>query len=864
MDMNWHQDKLIGFSPYSSPEMGLDSGNQALMQNRFVKLYRTRAGMPFLLKLSSFLRTNQPLMSAVILLLILVLIIFLVLLLNIQARASENQQSLNRVNEKLNKVSEDLYELTLELRKEKVEEKIPRAGKEEISPAVPAARPAAPVIPPSVPEIKDSSLSEAYAEYGQQKASTAAADEEFPEEIDERKFTEYEKKPSRQRNADLERFIGENLTNKIGIAVLVLGIAFFVKYAIDKDWINETGRVIIGLVSGGILIGLAHYIRNNYRSFSSVLVGGGLTVFYFTIAFAFHQYHLMGQQAAFIIMVVISAFAVLLSLYYNRQELAILATIGGFITPFLVTTGQENYIALFTYLCILNTALMVLSWFKRWPAINSIALFFTTIIYGGWLIKRTVFSDSLPYQDAFLFATLFYILFVAMNSINSLRLKRKFTAFDFIIVLSTNFLYYTAGMVILSYNTGNDYQGLFTALLGIANLLLTVVFYRNRSIDRNFISLLTGISLTFISLTAPVQFSGNHIVLFWAAESVVLFWLYQRSRIVHLRVASVIVAFLMLLSLLVVWSEVYLFDNDIIPVIVNKGCITTLAASVALFIYYSLLRREPDASQEKGNTNRLTKNAFLITAILIAYLAGVWEIYYQFSTRFPHTEVSVVYFQVWSFAAAILLLQVFKRSAAFPLLKFLLTGLCLGIYLFNLGASYRVSINLLAGDNGILFAGHWVAVVCLLWLLYSLTRYFFENNSDQWSAYRAFFTWTATISILLLLSIEMYHVILWGTYRNETDQAWWENLYYKAGLTILWSICSFVMMWLGMRFSFRTLRVISLSLFTLTLVKLFSYDIRNIPPGGKIAAFILLGILLLTVSFMYQRLKKIIIDDQAD
>jgi len=64
-----------------------------------------------------------------------------------------------------------------------------------------------------------------------------------------------------------------------------------------------------------------------------------------------------------------------------------------------------------------------------------------------------------------------------------------------------------------------------------------------------------------------------------------------------------------------------------------------------------------------------------------------------------------------------------------------------------------------------------------------------------------------------------------------------------------------------MQYKFRSLRIISLSLFTLTLVKLFTYDIRNIPAGGKIAAFILLGVLLLTVSFMYQRLRKIIIDD---
>jgi len=89
-------------------------------------------------------------------------------------------------------------------------------------------------------------------------------------------------------NPDIEKFIGENLINKIGIAVLVLGISFFVKYAIDQDWINETGRVCIGLVSGGILVAFAHRLRNSYRSFSSVLVGGGLALFYFSIAYAFH------------------------------------------------------------------------------------------------------------------------------------------------------------------------------------------------------------------------------------------------------------------------------------------------------------------------------------------------------------------------------------------------------------------------------------------------------------------------------------------------------------------------------------------------------------------------------------------------
>jgi uncharacterized membrane protein len=87
--------------------------------------------------------------------------------------------------------------------------------------------------------------------------------------------------------------------------------------------------------------------------------------------------------------------------------------------------------------------------------------------------------------------------------------------------------------------------------------------------------------------------------------------------------------------------------------------------------------------------------------------------------------------------------------------------------------------------------------------------------------------------------------------------------YSKAVLTILWAVCSFTLMWIGMRYKNKTVRIVSLCVFTIALLKLFFFDIRNISEGGKIAAFILLGILLLTISFMYQKLKKIIITDEV-
>ena len=97
---------------------------------------------------------------------------------------------------------------------------------------------------------------------------------------------------------------------------------------------------------------------------------------------------------------------------------------------------------------------------------------------------------------------------------------------------------------------------------------------------------------------------------------------------------------------------------------------------------------------------------------------------------------------------------------------------------------------------------------------------------------------------------------------KENIIAYLEDQYLKAVLTIVLSICSFGLMWMGMRYKNKTLRIISLSVFCIALLKLFFFDIANVSEGGKIAAFILLGVLLLTISFMYQKLKKMIIDDE--
>ncbi|MEP7144659.1 MAG: DUF2339 domain-containing protein [Ferruginibacter sp.] len=670
-----------------------------------------------------------------------------------------------------------------------------------------------------------------------------------------------------RNNPDLEKFIGENLINKIGITVLVLGIAFFVKYAIDQNWIKEAGRVSIGMGCGMILTGLAHYLRNTYRSFSSVLAGGGIAVFYFTIAFAFHQYQLFSQTAAFVIMVIITIFAVMLSLLYDKLELAVIAAVGGFITPFLVSTGSGNYIVLFTYLLILNLGMLALAYFKKWQAINVIALFFTLCIYGGWLVQN-IFSgnDFLLYKNSLLFATAFYILFLSMVMIYNVRTRRAFKAFDFSLLMLTTFSYYAAGMANLHYWNEGIYQGLFTIALGGVNFCLAAYFYNSNKGDKNLLYLLIGLTLTFISLAAPVQLHGHTITLFWSAEFVLLYWLHQRSGIGVFKYSSFIILILMLISMLMDWEKVNDFSDTHLVVIYKtlQGFITNIVAVAAFTIYAVLLRKEKNtAVYLAGTKNNIAATIMIMIAAIIFYLTCLFGANLYFY-KYQYLDVPNAWHQLITYSFSALLLWIIRKYqlSVTILLRVLLIAGCVIMYLL----STPLAINLRNGVLKDLYPSiqlwvHWLAALILIYLIYQAIR-IYRKNSVIFVHTSKGFIWLINIVLITFFSVECMNAYIFITAPLQNINTSLQQ-YSKAGLTIVWAICSFAIMWLGMKHKYKTLRIVSLFLFSMALVKLFLFDIRNISEGGKIAAFIMLGILLLIISFMYQKLKKIIIDDTS-
>ncbi|PIQ19806.1 MAG: hypothetical protein COW65_18665, partial [Cytophagales bacterium CG18_big_fil_WC_8_21_14_2_50_42_9] len=612
-------------------------------------------------------------------------------------------------------------------------------------------------------------------------------------------------------------------------------------------------------------------------------VGGGLAVLYFTVAIAFHEYQIFPQTAAFLIMVFITGFSILLSVSYNRVELAVLALVGGFTTPFMLSTGEGNYLVLFTYILILNVGMLVLAYLKGWKIINWIAYGFTVILYGGWLSTRVAGTPNPPYLGALVFGTLFYFIFFLMNIINNLKEKARFAASDISILLSNTFFFYAAGMFLLMQIQKGLYQGLFTIALAAFNFIFAFILFRKQQADRNLIYLLIGLVITFISLTIPVQLEGNYITLFWALEAVLLLWLAQKSGLRLIGFSSVVVTGLMIISLLLDWLAVYFgtFTPVTMPVMLNKGFVTSVVALISLAATYKLLQKQPDSWSFKYIRLDVSFYRQLIGFLLVVllYFALSLELHYHLSIRISLALNRTIISGTYNLAFLVGLLLGVRHQHQPRILRLITSLGILGVLAYVVWFSPTVlqllRSHFLSGEAEFIgFFFHYFNLLLVVALIYFIYRNLAVFN-PYYAALPNILRWGLGMAVVFIVSSELLFHVLYFNFsgqevaalpRTNAAATQFGHLIQqtnKVGFPILWGLCAFALMFIGLRRKDKSLRIMALALFTVTLVKLFTYDIRGISEGGKIAAFISLGVLLLVISFMYQNIKRIILADEA-
>ena len=122
---------------------------------------------------------------------------------------------------------------------------------------------------------------------------------------------------------------GEFWLSKVGIGLLLLGVAFLFKYSIEQGWITPVVRVAAGAAVGVALTAWGLHVRATQRSLGRVLLGGGIATFYMVGFAASQLYGLIPSSAALAYMAAVTSAAFLLSLREDEPLLTIVGTLGG-------------------------------------------------------------------------------------------------------------------------------------------------------------------------------------------------------------------------------------------------------------------------------------------------------------------------------------------------------------------------------------------------------------------------------------------------------------------------------------------------------------------------------------------------------
>ena len=434
--------------------------------------------------------------------------------------------------------------------------------------------------------------------------------------------------PKQKKQVNYEKFIGENLFGKIGILIFVIGVGFFVKYAIDKNWINETFRTVLGFLTGTVLLAVAERLQKKYRTFSSLLAGGAFAVFYLTVAIAFHYYHIFSQTMAFIILIGVTVFMSILSVVYNRRELAIISLVGGFLAPFIVSSGEGSYLVLFTYVSILNLGMFGLSIYKKWSELPMISFVFTCLIMGIFLLFNYTSSSMVISNHLFWFATLFYFIFLlpVFSILRGENMRTMSRGLVFVII-TNNFIYLLSGALFLQ-NMGLSFKasGLLSLFIALVNLGLVLWLWKNRKEYKFLVHTTLGLVLTFVSITVPIQLDGNYITLLWASEMVLLLWLYVKSKIrVYEYAAKVLVGLTFVSYLMDVYSVMF-EHHSLDTIFLNSSFATSLFVGLATGAFALLM----EYYHSFFSTARRLKYSFwnpfmLIVSVIILYYTFMME-----------------------------------------------------------------------------------------------------------------------------------------------------------------------------------------------------------------------------------------------
>jgi uncharacterized membrane protein len=550
--------------------------------------------------------------------------------------------------------------------------------------------------------------------------------------------------------------------------------------------------------------------------------------------------------------------------------------VGAYAVPFLLSDGSGRVGIFFSYIAIINIGILVVSFFRDWKSLYYVTFGLTWFIFLLWF--GTSFNDIKHFKLAMIFVTVFFVIFHATNLAYKLVKKEIFDELNVMMVLLNSLLFYGLGNEIFRHHLSeNDYTALFTLMNGVVHSVVAALLYFLKAEDKKFYNLSVGLAISFFTLYIPIELDGRWITFLWIFEAALLFWI---GRTKASRIYEFFAYPLMLLgfaSLIINWGGVYADWNiKDFKLFLNINFLTSLIYGLVLLFIYKVSKMTKFESPFANNPGMmyLTQN-LIFTMLLIVLYMGInlelnhfWEVKYQQSIR---SALSIDYFAehgdsvlksmkiVSNIFYALIFVSVLgffirksNNTEEFNMIFFM--GFIFALFFFlTLGLYELNSMHLkyiYAGKSPMFYRGF--GLVGIRYIGYAIMAFamfimhHFVKNQMKWQ------------SMKIISEFILHTVIVWTISAELVNwmHTLGSNQAYKLALSIFAGVYSLFMIVLGIWKNKIYLRIGAFALFGITLVKLFFYDIAQLDTIFKTVIFISLGLLLLVISFLYNKYKK--------
>ncbi|MCB9475950.1 MAG: DUF2339 domain-containing protein [Deltaproteobacteria bacterium] len=651
---------------------------------------------------------------------------------------------------------------------------------------------------------------------------------------------------------DLEELIGKRWLTWAGTLVLFLGAAFFVKFAFES--LGPTARVLGGLAGGTAMLLVGDRVtRRQMPVLGQGLMGGGIGILYLSFYAAFGYYELIERTAAFGAMVAVSAAAMAVAIVHDSIVVALVAMIGAFMTPALLSTGSADRDALFSYLALLDLAVLGVAFFKKWARLDTLAFLATVGYFTYWTLEYYKEPMVVPTS---LWLGAFYLIFLVLPFVYQIVRREPHTLDRFLLALANAVFGFSAAYALL-HEPYPKVLGFVAAGMAAGYLALGTLTRRRLADDERSVLAFIAYAMTFLTIAFPLELELNGTTLAWAVEAPLLVYLGHRFRYLPVRVGGFLVAGLIVIRL---FDNHFPMHSDVFRIFLNTSFGTAAFAVAALGAFVGVHRRF--GGEDPHDFDVFSRRAVGVAAGLLAGAIVHEEIARAIAfAQWPEFEWVRWYWRrvattaVWVLDAAGFAYVYFRTRSA--------TAYIAGLVPLTIAAASALwAYETAAGERFLILNWRFIASVlaAVAFAAYPWMRRRVEDvASDDDRLFERLLAGAAVAFVWAALSLEVY-----GHFQDTIEDVNVRRWVSQMALTITWALFAATVLVLGFRWQRRNFRLAALLLFGVTAVKLILVDIAGVKEIWRIAAFLGVGALMIGATYLYQRAERRLVTSTED